>query len=221
MRPDLKIVQTPSDLEAIEGEVWAEVPGLPTVLASSLGRIYENARAILAAATSGNTAIRRYAVPEYTRVIPSRLVKAKVVNGYKVVSIAADGRSKAYRVHRLVACAFLGESMDSVLDINHKDGVRDNNRVENLEWCTRSYNLKDSYARGRKGSTLGLFGSKHPRAYAVKSVDVVTGEEVYYDSMADAGRAGFSVPKVSICVSGKRKTHMGKVWVAVDKETMK
>jgi hypothetical protein len=218
MRPDLMTVQTPSGLGVIEGEVWAKVPGLPTLLVSSLGRVYEDARPISAAAAIRNNTLGSYTVSKHVRVIPARLVKTKEVNGYKTVSLASGGRGKTYRVHRLVACAFLGESMDSPLDINHKDGARDNNRVENLEWCTRSYNIRDSYARGRKSATLGLFGAKHPRASAVKSVDLATGEEVHYASMADAGRAGFSVSKVSTCVSGKRKTHKGKSWAAVGKE---
>ena len=55
--------------------------------------------------------------------------------GYPQVRI---GGRKKHSVHRLVACAFLGEFPD--LFVNHKDGSRTNNNVENLEWVTRTAN---------------------------------------------------------------------------------
>ena len=53
-------------------------------------------------------------------------------------------------VHRLMAAAFLGLDYDDKLSIvNHKDGDRLNNNLENLEVCDHSYNIKDGFARGR------------------------------------------------------------------------
>jgi hypothetical protein len=60
--------------------------------------------------------------------------------GYKVVAIKLSGKSKVYKVHRLVAQAFLGDGSDLV--VNHIDGDKANNHVSNLEWCTQAENLK-------------------------------------------------------------------------------
>lgn len=60
-------------------------------------------------------------------------------DGYLQVSLWSDGKGKSFKVHRLVALAFLPNS-DVSLYINHKDGNKLNNMLENLEWCTPSEN---------------------------------------------------------------------------------
>ena len=59
--------------------------------------------------------------------------------GYYQVTLIKDGKKKHYRVHRLVASAFL-ENPFNYTDVNHKDENKTNNHVDNLEWCTRKYN---------------------------------------------------------------------------------
>lgn len=65
-------------------------------------------------------------------------------NGYYVIT---DGNGKTKRIHRMVAETFLGEP-ESRLDVNHKDGDKSNNRLDNLEWVTRSENLRHAYSIG-------------------------------------------------------------------------
>lgn len=60
-------------------------------------------------------------------------------DGYLHIGLSKNGISKHYTVHRLVAKAFI-PNPDNLEMINHKDENRANNRVDNLEWCTRSYN---------------------------------------------------------------------------------
>lgn len=75
-------------------------------------------------------------------------------NGYKIVKLyKGDKKRYTFSVHRLVAEAFL-EKPSYAECINHKDGNRTNNNVNNLEWCTYSYNNYDIYKRNpncRKG----------------------------------------------------------------------
>lgn len=59
--------------------------------------------------------------------------------GYYQVRLAKNGKNKTYRIHRLVALAFLENPLDYT-DVNHKDEDKTNNNVDNLEWCTRKYN---------------------------------------------------------------------------------
>lgn len=59
---------------------------------------------------------------------------------YLAVSLQIDGKTKQYKVHRLVAIAFIPNPC-GYNEINHKDENKGNNKMDNLEWCTRSYNV--------------------------------------------------------------------------------
>lgn len=65
---------------------------------------------------------------------------------YAFASLSKDGKTKAYSVHRLVAQAFI-PNPDNLPEVNHKDENPLNNRVENLEWCTRQYNIDYSKSK--------------------------------------------------------------------------
>jgi len=71
--------------------------------------------------------------------------------GYVKVTI----NNKAYFVHRLVAKAYLAKPFDKEV-VNHINGIKDDNCVENLEWCTRSYNSKHAYDIGLHKPYTGL-----------------------------------------------------------------
>lgn len=60
--------------------------------------------------------------------------------GYLSVGLCKDSKQKSILVHRLVANAFIPNSDETKTIINHKDEDKTNNRVDNLEWCTVSYN---------------------------------------------------------------------------------
>lgn len=59
--------------------------------------------------------------------------------GYLCIGLCKYGKKKTYKIHRLVASAFI-ENSNNYPEVNHKDEVKTNNNVNNLEWCTREYN---------------------------------------------------------------------------------
>lgn len=77
--------------------------------------------------------------------------------GYKIVSLTKDGKTKTVFVHRVVAEAFI-PNKDNLPMVNHKDEDKTNNFVENLEWCTAEYNC--AYGKGIEKHAKKIRGKK-------------------------------------------------------------
>lgn len=87
------------------------------------------------------------------------LTKKLRKDGYYVVSVKLNGRSKWYPIHRLVAEAFIPNPENKPC-VNHRDGDKLNNNIENLEWCTYGENARHAFANGLKEPTK-VFGENH------------------------------------------------------------
>ena len=86
--------------------------------------------------------------------ISSKWLKPSLMNnGYKTVELFSNGKSKRVLVHRLVAKAFL-DNPNGLPFVNHKDENRGNNSVENLEWCTATYNQNYGTCQERKHRSM-------------------------------------------------------------------
>jgi hypothetical protein len=70
-------------------------------------------------------------------------------NGYEIITLCHNGNRQTHRIHRIVMNAFYG---NKPLDVNHKNGIKTDNRLENLEYCTRRENI--AHAR----DVLGVVG---------------------------------------------------------------
>lgn len=68
-------------------------------------------------------------------------------NGYVKVNLSKNGTHNTKRVHRLVATAFIPNPHNKP-EVNHIDGNKENNNVDNLEWCTREYNVRHAFHNG-------------------------------------------------------------------------
>lgn len=79
------------------------------------------------------------------RIMP----QTKQHHGYHAVMFWMNNKAYCRKVHRLVAQYFL-PNPDNLKEVNHIDGNKDNNHVSNLEWCTRSHNVKHSFYTGIK-----------------------------------------------------------------------
>lgn len=82
-------------------------------------------------------------------------------DGYYITKLSANGQSKHYGVHQLVALAFIDKPCDN-LEINHIDCNRKNNCVANIEWVTHSENVKYAKKLGRHISDRGFSGRNNP-----------------------------------------------------------
>jgi len=86
------------------------------------------------------------------------IFKTKILNpppnnkGYLVVQLMKSGKRKTFSIHRLVAFTFILNPQNKP-EVNHKDGIKTNNKVNNLEWSTKSENGQHAYNIGlNKGS---------------------------------------------------------------------
>lgn len=75
--------------------------------------------------------------------------------GYYYVLISTKNKYKNLLIHKEVAKAFI-DNKNNYTDVNHKDGNKLNNNVENLEWCSRSYNITHAYKNGLKKGSMGM-----------------------------------------------------------------
>lgn len=92
----------------------------------------------------------------YKRTGKEKILKQNVNGrGYCYVNISINNKYKNILIHREVAKAFIPND-NQKLDINHKDGNKLNNNVDNLEWCTRSQNVQHAYDNGLKKGGKGL-----------------------------------------------------------------
>ena len=142
---------------------------------------------------------------EIRNVTTGKLLKQSVSkSGYCIVDLWCDGGKKSVRVHRIVAAAFLPNPV-SKSDVNHINGVKTDNHVQNLDWATRSENLY------HKCRVLGKKPKNHPNPkIPVKCVE--TGEK--FESMSDAAKKHNTQPvHISECINGKRKTAGKAHWM--------
>lgn len=106
------------------------------------------------------------ALPKKTHKRRIKLTKGISWDGYYQVGLWKNGKSKTTKVHKIVAKTFIDNPFQKPC-INHIDGDKLNNSVENLEWCTNSENDKHAFRLGlRKSPLLGVChqGEKHNQA---------------------------------------------------------
>ena len=123
----------------MENEIWKDIPNYEGLYeASSLGRIRTK---------EGKTTFTQL---HGVRHWKSRIMKGRGNNYHtgKRVSLWKDGKCKDWLVARLVAITFLGEPIKNANTVNHKDGNRLNNKIENLEWLSIGDNLRHAFDNG-------------------------------------------------------------------------
>lgn len=132
-----------------------------------------------------------YQVSNFGRVRgkSSKILAPQPRNGYLRIQLKKGGHIKTMAIHRMVAVAFLTNE-NGHNEVNHKDEDKTNNRVENLEWCDRSYNCNH-------GSRTEKIVAK--TSYPVLQIDKVGNIVNEFPSTSELRKLGFSPSHISEC----------------------
>ena len=109
-----------------------------------------------------------------------KLIKTTIFNNrYRFATLWKNGKSKKFKVSRLVAQAFI-PNPNNLPCVNHKDENKLNDSVSNLEWCSYSYNINYGTANNKRAKALGK---------KVNKIDIITNTILKtYDTISEASR---------------------------------
>ena len=128
----------------MEDEVWKIIAGYENYLISNFGRVKSLGYNYL-----GKNNKKCF---KNSRILKTFFNKK---NNYSGIRLRNNKILKTFTIHRLVAVSFI-KNPENKKTVNHKNGIRSDNRIENLEWMTYSENIQHSYTSlNRKGANLG------------------------------------------------------------------
>lgn len=167
-------------------EVWKDIPGYEgKYQVSNLGRVKSL---------------------NYHREHREGMVNIRPIwSGYMKCSLGINGRMKTFAVHRLVAKAFV-PNPENKPEVNHINGIKSDNRAENLEWTTGSENQRHALRSGLRRSMVELRNKNEKPCICVE-----TGVE--YDSISQAElHTNIAKTNIVACCRGKRRKAGGYTW---------
>lgn len=165
-------------------EIWKTIPIADNYEASNLGKIRNKKT--------------KYIVKEQINK-----------TGYNTVSLFTN-KNKTFRVHKLVASAFI-DNPNNYKEINHIDGNKLNNNVNNLEWCSRSYNVKQAFVLGLKNNS---YLNKRVGQYDMEDNLIKK-----WNSQKEIGiELGYNLSVISNCCNNHIKSAYGYKWILLNND---
>lgn len=177
-----------------EKEIWKPVVGYEGLYeVSNLGRV---------------RSVDRFVLQQGRQQIYRGRIMALTINnsGYKTVRLSSNNKKKGMLVHRLVAESFLSNPYNFPC-VNHKDENKLNNNLQNLEWCSLSYNVNYGTSTERRARKMG----NEIAQYNIDGNLIAT----YYSPGNAERTTGVSKSTIKDCVKGKLFTAGGFVWKKV------
>ena len=183
-------------------EIWKDIEGYEGLYkVSNLGRIYSS-----------------YGQNKETCKLP--ILRGSISShGYRIVGLTKNKHVKSFFIHRLVAKAFI-PNPENKPDINHIDGNKENNNINNLEWCTKSENTKHAHVTGLMGKKQKTYmeimeienGNKYkytgkiPYYYAIPFNELLKNNNISFEEWLNK-----IVEDITINKYGKLKKYIKKI----------
>lgn len=182
-------------------EIWKDIKGYEGLYqVSNLGRVKRRRCIIPNTGTKGNSG---------TQTIHERIMKLQTNKyGYLYVCLSQNGQQKHHTVHRLVANAFLSNP-DNKPQVNHINGIKTDNTINNLEWSTGAENMIHAFKIGLK-SKPSNFGNKSKRVLQYTLDGNLLAE--YPSAMEASRKTGFSQGNISSVCRGECTQRHGYIW---------
>lgn len=176
----------------MEKEIWRDVQGYEGLYqVSNLGRVKSLDR-----------------VDSANRCRKGRIMNLQNNKGYMMIRLSKNNIRGCSSVHRLVALAFINNPQCKP-EINHIDGNKGNNNVENLEWVTSSENQIHAFKIGLQNKTDYKNDKKSKPVIQIKNGDVI---KEFPSAMEVERITGFPQGNISNCCRGRQKTAYGYKW---------
>ena len=180
----------------MRNELFLDIPGYEGLYEiNKNGDIFSKERSVI----SKNGVVKIY--PRRKKVC----TKLKI--GYYAVGLWKENKQDIVFLHRLIAETFI-PNPNNYLYINHIDGNKENNSIENLEWCTQSYNVLHAYKTGLTGRNVPVMCIEtgeifHSQSYAARKLGDINKQSA-----------------ISQCLLGKRETAFGFHWIRYEKDSL-
>ena len=153
----------------------------------------------------------------------NKILKSNLCNnGYWGLTLCKNKIKKRYNVHRLVALTFI-DNPNNYPIVNHIDGNKQNNNVNNLEWCTQKHNVKESFKLGlSKSPNINKNGKLNHKSKLIAQIDKKTNKIInhYYGAYEVERKTGICASYVWRCCHGKLKSAKGYKWKYIESENV-
>jgi hypothetical protein len=182
-------------MENLHGEIWKDVSGYEGLYkVSNLGRVKSVGKPSFVDSRGRITKGTQEKELSYKK--DDRYLRAALCSGYK---------TKVFMVHRLVAIAFISNPSNKT-QVNHINGIKTDNSVSNLEWCTPQENTDHKYQ---------VLGYKHPSGFEFNRGKVLLNTEtgIFYPCITEAQKAYKNAAHLSCKLLGKRRNNSSLVEV--------